>query len=66
MTGDLYRFRRPRAGTARVLAIPAALLLASFAGLVAGLTGDGWADALAWALLAIPILAAAAAFARRG
>ncbi|MEE4154740.1 MAG: hypothetical protein V2I27_11325 [Erythrobacter sp.] len=60
------RHRRSRAGIAQVFAIPAALLVASIAGLVAGLTGDGWADALAWTLLSLPLLAAAIAFARRG
>ena len=58
--------RTSRASLARVFAMPAVLLAASIAGLVAGLAGDGWADALAWALLSIPILAAAIAFARRG
>lgn len=66
MTGPPGRSRRARSSLTAVFAIPAALLVASIAGLVAGLTGDGWADALAWALLSIPILAAAIAFARRG
>lgn len=58
--------RRERASIGRVLAIPALLLLASLAGLVLGLTGEGLPDALSWALLSIPILLAAYAFLRRG
>lgn len=38
--------RSQRASIARVFAIPAVLLLASIAGLVLGLTGDGLPDAL--------------------
>lgn len=58
--------RRPRASLARVMAIPVLLLLASIAGLVLGLTGDGLPDALSWALLSIPIILAVIAFSRRG
>jgi len=58
--------RRGRASTGRVLAIPAFLLLASMAGLVLGLTGEGLRDAFSWALLSIPILLAGFAFSRRG
>ena len=58
--------RRPRASLLRVMAIPALLLLASIAGLVLGLTGDGFPDALSWALLSIPIILALIAFSRRG
>lgn len=58
--------RRPRAGLGRVMAIPALLLLASIAGLVLGLTGDGLPDVVAWALLSIPIILSALAFLRRG
>lgn len=57
--------RRQRASAAQVFTIPALLLLASLAGLVLGLTGDGIADGLSWALLFIPILAAVFAFAKR-
>ncbi len=60
------RQRRPRASVWRVFAMPALLLVASIAGLVLGLTGDGLPDALSWALLSIPIILAAIAFARRG
>ncbi len=58
--------RRERAGIGRVLAIPALLLLASLAGLVLGLTGEGVPDTLSWALLSSPIFVAAYAFSRRG
>lgn len=39
-----------------VLAVPALLLVASLAGLILGLTGDGWRDAAASLLLALPVL----------
>ncbi len=65
MSAALTR-RRRRAGTARVLAVPALLLVASIAGLVLGLTGDGLPDAASWALLCLPILLAVIAFLRRG
>ena len=58
--------RLKRASLANVFAIPAALLVATIAGLVIGLTGDGARDALAWALLAFPLLALALAWLRRG
>lgn len=58
--------RRPRASLSRVMAIPALLLLASITGLVLGLTGDGFPDALSWALLSIPIILALIAISRRG
>ncbi len=57
--------RQQRASIARVFAIPAVLLLASIAGLVLGLTGNGLPDALSWALLSVPILAGVFAFAKR-
>lgn len=41
---------------ARVFAAPLMLMLVSFAGLVIGLTGDGWRDGLAAALLTIPVV----------
>ncbi len=40
---------------ARVFAMPLLLALASLAGLVIGLTGDGWRDVLAVILLLIPV-----------
>jgi len=47
------RARRLRA----IFAIPLLLALASLAGLVVALTGDGLRDAASWAALAIPVLA---------
>lgn len=40
-----------------IFAIPLLLALASIAGLVIALTGDGLRDAASWAALAIPVLA---------
>lgn len=42
-----------------IFAMPLLLALASLAGLVVALTGDGWRDAAAWAALALPVLAVA-------
>lgn len=50
----------------RILAIPALLGLASLAGLVLGLTGDGWRDVLAVLLLLPPVLAFIHHWRRRG
>lgn len=58
--------RRQRASLGRVFTVPLFVLLASLAGLVLGLTGDGLPDALSWALLSLPIILAALAFTRRG
>lgn len=44
-------------GLRAIFAVPLLLALASLVGLVVALTGDGWRDAISWALLAIPILA---------
>jgi hypothetical protein len=46
-----------RRGLRSIFAVPLLLALASIAGLVVALTGDGWRDAAAWAALAIPVLA---------
>ncbi len=43
----------------QIFAAPAAVALASAAGLAAGLLGDGWWDAAAAAGLAAPVLAIA-------
>ena len=56
--------RTARRSLAQVFAVPLALLVASLAGLVIGLTGDGWRDLVASLLLALPLLAAARAWAR--
>ncbi|GAA5050159.1 hypothetical protein GCM10023208_08970 [Erythrobacter westpacificensis] len=57
--------RRRRASLATVFAVPTLLLVATIAGLVIGLNGDGLPDFLAWALLALPLLALAHAWAKR-
>ncbi|MCR5872571.1 MULTISPECIES: hypothetical protein [unclassified Sphingomonas] len=43
-------------GAGSVLAAPVFLLVTSLAGLVLGLTGDGWRDIAASLLLALPVL----------
>ncbi|MEZ5694420.1 MAG: hypothetical protein R3D99_11425 [Altererythrobacter sp.] len=41
----------------RIFAWPLAIALATLVGLILGLTGDGWRDALAWMLAGIaPVL----------
>ncbi|HEV7340186.1 MAG TPA: hypothetical protein VGN68_00990 [Sphingopyxis sp.] len=46
-----------RRGLRAIFAVPLLLALASIAGLVIALTGDGLRDAASWAALAIPVLA---------
>jgi regulator of RNase E activity RraA len=46
-----------RRGLRAIFAIPLLLALASIAGLVIALTGDGLRDAASWAALAIPVFA---------
>lgn len=58
--------RTARRGVGRVLAVPLLLFAASLAGLAIGLTGDGWPDLAASALLFLPVLAAAIAWRVRG
>ncbi len=58
--------RTARRSLARVFAVPLLLFAASVAGLVIGLTGNGWPDLAASALLSLPLLAAAIAWHRRG
>jgi hypothetical protein len=55
----------PHRSFARVFAVPLALALATLAGLVIGLTGEGARDLLAWLLLAPLPLVFAVAWARR-
>ncbi|MXP42572.1 hypothetical protein GRI75_13080 [Altererythrobacter soli] len=43
--------QRRKRSVARVFAWPLALFAATIAGLVLGLTGEGWRDAAAWLLL---------------
>jgi len=45
--------------TRQVFAIPALVALATLLGLFSALLGDGMADALAWAGLAVPVAATA-------
>lgn len=56
---------RSRHGTARLFALPALIALASLAGLVLGLTGEGARDWLSWLLLSAPLLAIGWAWRRR-
>jgi hypothetical protein len=58
--------RTARRSLARIFALPLLLLAASLAGLIIGLTGDGWPDRAAAALLFLPLLAIAIAWHRRG
>lgn len=46
-----------RRGLRAIFAIPLLLALASIAGLVIALTGDGLRDAASWIALAVPVLA---------
>lgn len=48
----MTRARNARRGPWRIFAWPLDILAASLAGLVLGLLGEGWRDALAWLLLA--------------
>lgn len=48
---------RKRNGLRAIFAVPLLLAVASIVGLVVALTGDGWRDAVSWALLAMPVLA---------
>ncbi|QCB56506.1 hypothetical protein E5675_20075 [Sphingopyxis sp. PAMC25046] len=48
---------KKRNGLRTIFAVPLLLAIASLIGLVVALTGDGWRDAISWALLAIPVLA---------
>lgn len=48
--------RLPRQTTGTILALPMLLAALALAGLVLGLTGDGWRDVLSVALLALPCL----------
>lgn len=48
--------RVPAQSALRVLAIPALLACLSLAGLVLGLTGEGWRDAVSGVLLLLPLM----------
>lgn len=56
--------RRQRS-LAQVFAVPLTLAVTILGGLVVGLSGEGARDALAWLLLAPPLIAFAVAWARR-
>ena len=56
---------KPRNTLLQTFAIPSALAVATVAGLILGLTGDGWRDLTSWLLLIICLLPIRAAFARR-
>lgn len=58
--------RVARRSLGHVFAVPLLLLTASLVGLITGLTGDGWPDWAAAALLFLPLLALAFAWHRRG
>ncbi|MDP4538346.1 hypothetical protein Q9K01_01720 [Qipengyuania sp. DY56-A-20] len=57
--------RVSRQTTARIFLWPLALAVATLAGLVLGLTGDGWRDIAAWVLLGLTPLAIFRAMLRR-
>ena len=56
---------RPRKSVARVFAMPLLVGLASIAGLVLGLTGEGWRDFAAWLLVGLAPLVLVAMLLRR-
>tara|TARA_R110002072_G_scaffold22383_15_gene78165 strand:+ start:4597 stop:4803 length:207 start_codon:yes stop_codon:yes gene_type:complete len=57
--------RISRQTTARIFLWPLALGVASLAGLILGLTGDGWRDIAAWLLLGLCPLVILGALLRR-
>lgn len=58
--------RIERRGSRHIFAAPAALALASLAGLVLGLTGDGWRDLIAALFLFLPIAVFIRSWLQRG
>ena len=56
---------KPRNTLLQTFAIPLTLAIATVAGLILGLTGDGWRDLASWLLLIVSLLPIRAAFARR-
>lgn len=58
--------RLPPQPLRRIFAIPLALTIASLVGLVLGLTGDGWRDVFASALLFLPLAVVVHYWRRRG
>jgi hypothetical protein len=57
--------RGRRRSVGQVFAWPLFLALAGLTGLVLGLTGDGWRDAMAVLLLGLPLIAIAVGWHRR-
>lgn len=57
--------KRSQRSIAQVFAIPLAIALTTIAGLVLGLTGDGWRDGAAWLLAGIAPFSIIAAVLRR-
>lgn len=52
--------------TRSTFALPALVASVSLAGLILGLSGDGWRDGVSWAALSVPVFAILwAAWARR-
>lgn len=58
--------RTPRQSAGRILGMPAALAVASLVGLILGLTGEGWRDALSAILLFLPLAVFVRHWLRRG
>lgn len=56
--------RVPRQSVRRVMTMPAIILLATLAGLLLALNGDGAHDWASWALLAVPLVPLAIAWKR--
>ncbi|WP_226637834.1 hypothetical protein [Novosphingobium profundi] len=57
--------KRARQPLRQVFAAPACIAVASLAGLLCALTGDGLRDALSWAALGLPVATLPWAWARR-
>ena len=58
---------RPRQrSAARLFAAPGLIALTSLIGLIAGLTGEGVRDLIAWLFLSLPVAVVAIAWRRRG
>lgn len=54
-----------RRSTRRIFAIPLLIALATLAGLILGLTGEGWRDGAAWLLVGLAPFIIIAALLRR-
>lgn len=58
--------RTARQSVSRILTAPGVLAIASLAGLILGLTGEGWRDALSVMLIFLPLAVLARHWLRRG